>query len=150
MISTMITETVAVIMDSFSACNAPAPVRTVAASVHGARITRPINGKIRNSSATAAGTASSSGIRLCQDCPAVAVPAERLLAGCSLSSVGSGSGLGKACLGQYCLGVRREDVVDEGLRQRRVLRLLQSGDRVGVDGLLSLEELDAVDLVAGG
>jgi hypothetical protein len=106
MSSTMITETVAVIKDSCSACKAPAPVSTVAASVHGARITSPTSGKIKKSKATAAGTASSSGTRLCQDRSVAPTPAARFSAACAPTSVGSDSGLGKACLGQHRLALR--------------------------------------------
>ena len=76
----MITETVAVIRESFSACSAPAPVRTSPASAHGARITSPTSGKTKNSKAMAAGTASSNGTRLCQGGGSVVrAPAARLV-----------------------------------------------------------------------
>ena len=122
MSSTMITETVAVIRESFRACSAPAPVRTSPASAHGARITSPTRGKTKNSKATAAGTASSNGTRLCQGGGSVVrAPAARLVAGLAPLRVGSESGLGKARLGQHRLALRRENVVHKGLRHCWVL-----------------------------
>src|SRR4029453_3773008 len=155
MSSTMIIEMVAVITDSFSACSAPGLVSTAAASIHGARTSRPTSGKIKNSSARPAGAASSKGMPLCQGrsltgLSGAPLSGGRLVAGFVPARVGCASGLGKASLGQHCLAIRGEDVVHEGLCQRWVLGVLHSGDRIGVDRVLRLRELHPIDLVAGG
>ena len=62
----MIIEMVAVTRDSRRASRACGLPSTVRASAHGARTTSPTRGSSKNSSASTAGTPSSSGTRLCQ------------------------------------------------------------------------------------
>jgi hypothetical protein len=53
---------------------------------------------------------------LCQGLPLTRVRVVPFVSGSTPTGVGSESRLGKARLGQHCLALRREDVVDEGLR----------------------------------
>jgi hypothetical protein len=101
MSTTMIVETVAVITDSWRACSAPSLLSTAPASAQGARITSPTSGSTKNSKAAAAGTARSSGTRLCQDW----------------------SGLSKACLGEHRLALGGENVIHKCLGQSWILRV---------------------------
>ena len=73
------------------------------------------------------------------------------VAGVSPTSVGSESGLGKACLRQYGLPVRGEDVVDEGLGQRSGSSS-PSRVAIGIDvhGLLASGNSMPIDLVTRG
>ena len=110
------------------------------ASDHGARTTQPDQ---RATAGTAgrvtASSPSSSGTRL------------RHAAGCSAPGSASASashGLGKARLRPGRPGPSGDEhVVDEGLGDLRSLGLGQRGDRVVVDRLAGLGEVDAVDLV---